>query len=101
MKRIWKRSFAMLASITLALTALAAGMTQPAYGQSAKPIMVASLAGSDEVLSDVLYLTESAGVGDFGRFVALMASPYTAPMDKTRPIGRVHDDRRAKTTCGS
>ncbi len=51
--------------------------------------MVASLAGSDEVLSDVLYVTESAGVGDFGRLVALMASPYTAPLDKTRPTGVV------------
>lgn len=87
MKKIWKRSYAVLASITLAWTALAAGMTQPAHGQSAKPIIVASLAGSDEVLSDILYLTESAGVGDFGRFAALMASPYTAPMDKSRPTG--------------
>jgi len=86
-KRIWKRSYAVLASITLALTALAADMTAPAYGQSAKPIIVASLAGTDEVLSDILYLTESAGVGDFGRFAALMASPYTAPMDKSRPTG--------------
>ena len=48
---------------------------------------MASLAGPDEVLSDILYLTESAGVGDFGRFAALMASPYTAPMDKARPTG--------------
>ena len=31
MKRIWKRSHAVLASITLALTALAAQMTPPAY----------------------------------------------------------------------
>lgn len=87
MKRFWKRSSAVLASITLAVTALAAGLTQSAYGQSAKPVLVASLAGSDEVLSDILYLTESAGVGDFGRFAALMASPYTAPLDKSRPTG--------------
>jgi len=75
-----------LASITLAVTALA-GLVAPAYGESDKPVIVASLAGTDEVLSDILYLTESAGVGDFGRFAALMASPYTAPMDKSRPSG--------------
>ncbi len=87
MKRIWKRSYSVLGSVALALLALAADVAPPAYGQSAKPVVVASLAGSDEVLSDILYLTESAGVGDFGRFAALMASPYTAPMDKSRPTG--------------
>lgn len=86
MRKMWKRTCAVLASISLAVTALA-GLTAPAYGQSDKPVIVASLAGTDEVLSDILYLTESAGVGDFGRFAALMASPYTAPMDKTRPTG--------------
>jgi len=86
-RTIWKRSFAILASITLALVALGASETQPAYGQAGKPIVVASLASSDEILSDILYLTEAAGVGDFGRFGALMASPYTAPLDKARPTG--------------
>lgn len=84
MKKFWKRSVSMLAGIALALTALGAGA---AYGQAPKPLIVASLAGSDEVLSDVMYVTESAGVGDFGRLAALLASPYTAPLDKERPIG--------------
>lgn len=87
MKRIWKRSCAMLASLVLALVACGASVTQPAHAESGKPIVVASLAGTDKILSDVLYLTESAGVGDFGRFAALMASPYTAPLDKSRPTG--------------
>ena len=87
MKRIWKRSCAMLASLVLALVACGASVTQSAHAESGKPIVVASLAGTDKILSDVLYLTESAGVGDFGRFAALMASPYTAPLDKSRPTG--------------
>lgn len=74
----------MLALLALALTTLGA---EAAYGQAPKPLLVASLAGSDELLSNVMHVTESAGVGDFGRLVALMASPYTAPLDKTRPIG--------------
>lgn len=84
MKRFWKRSVSMLAWMALALTTLGASA---AYGQAPKPLIVASLAGSDEVLSDVMYVTESAGVGDFGRLAALMASPFTAPLDKTRPVG--------------
>ncbi|NLF70502.1 MAG: hypothetical protein GX575_15830 [Candidatus Anammoximicrobium sp.] len=85
MKRSWKRSCSMLA--WLALATLGAGVTNPVYGQPPKPVVVASLAGSDELLSNVLQVTESAGVGDFGRLVALLASPYTAALDKTRPIG--------------
>ena len=86
-KTIWKRSCTILASLALALAALGASQTQSAYAESGKPIMVASLAGTDEILSDLLYLTEAAGVGDFGRFAALMASPYTATLDKARPTG--------------
>lgn len=87
MRTIWKRSGVILASITLALVALGASVTKPAYGQAGKPVVVASLASSDEILSDILYLTEAAGVGDFGRIAALMASSFTASMDKTRPTG--------------
>lgn len=77
----------MLALLALALTACGASVTDSVFGQEPKPLVVASLAGSDEVLSNILYVTEAAGVGDFGRLAALMASPYTAPLDKTRPIG--------------
>jgi len=71
-KRFWKRSISMLAWMALALATMGAGA---ASGQSPKPLIVASLAGTDEVLSDVMYVTESAGVGDFGRLAAMMAGP--------------------------
>lgn len=52
-----------------------------------KPVAVFSIAGSDELLGDIGYITEAAGAGDFGRLVALMSSPYTAALDKKKPIG--------------
>jgi len=55
--------------------------------QKIEPIAVVSIAGTDELLADVLYLTEAAGSGDVGRLAALMASPYTAALDKQKPSG--------------
>jgi len=86
-KRFWKRSVSMLAVLALALTTFGASVTSSAFGQEPKPLVVASLAGSDEVLSNILYVTEAASVGDFGRLAAMLAGPYTAPLDKTRPFG--------------
>lgn len=87
MKRLWKRSVSVLAVLALALTTFGASVTGSAFGQEPKPLVVASLAGSDEVLSNILYVTEAASVGDFGRLAAMLAGPYTAPLDKTRPFG--------------
>ena len=53
----------------------------------AKPILVVSIANSDELLGDIGFLTEAAGAGDVGRLVALMAAPYTAGLDKSKPSG--------------
>jgi len=86
-KRLWKRSVSVLAVLALALTTFGASVTGSAFGQEPKPLVVASLAGSDEVLSNILYVTEAASVGDFGRLAAMLAGPYTAPLDKTRPFG--------------
>ncbi len=55
--------------------------------EDVKPVAVFSIAGSDELLGDIGYITEAAGAGDFGRLVALMSSPYTAALDKKKPIG--------------
>jgi len=55
--------------------------------QEIKPVAVISIAGSDELLGDIGYITEAAGAGDFGRLAALMATPYTAPLDRKKPIG--------------
>jgi hypothetical protein len=74
----------------LALTLVTLPLSRTFAGESPKkiePIAVASIAGSDELLGDVLYLTEASGSGDVGRLIALMASPYTAALDKTKPAG--------------
>jgi len=75
---------------TLVLTLVTLPLSRTFAGESPKeiePIAVVSIAGSDELLADVLYLTEAAGNGDIGRLIALMASPYTAALDKKKPSG--------------
>lgn len=86
MRRIWKRGCTAIVSCVLVVAAMATWIGQASAAQP-KPLVVASLASTDEVLANILYLTESAGVGDFGRLAALMASPYTAALDKSRPTG--------------
>ena len=87
MRKIWKQSCAILASVALVLGILGAEPVQSVHAQETKPFVVASLASSDVLLSDLLYLTEAAGVGDFGRLAVFMASPYTATLDRARPSG--------------
>jgi hypothetical protein len=79
----------LLALLAFAVVAspLGQALLSQANAQQADPVVVVSVAGSDELLSDILYLTETAGVGDFGRLMALMASPYTATLNKQRPAG--------------
>jgi hypothetical protein len=70
------------------LSAPAAGfLAQAAEEGGVQPVMVVSVANSDKLLGDISFLTETAGAGDIGRLVALMAAPYTAGLDKTKPGG--------------
>lgn len=66
------------------------------FSQSAAakdPVVVVSVAGADEVVGDIAYLTEATGFGDIGRLIALMAGPYTAQLDKSKPSGSyIHFD---------
>ena len=71
-------------AIALACSPLAAVAAQ---AKAPAPIAVVSIAGADKLLGDVAYLAEAAGAGDFGRLIALMASPFTAGLDKGKPIG--------------
>ena len=85
------RTYSLRTSWLLAAALVAAPLTQllsrPAVAQDIKPIAVISLTGADELLADIGYMTEAAGVGDFGRFAMLMATPYVQPLDKTKPAG--------------
>jgi hypothetical protein len=56
-------------------------------GIQIRPVVVVSITNSDKLLGDVGFLTEVAGAGDVGRLVTLMAAPYTAGLDKTKPAG--------------
>jgi hypothetical protein len=66
------------------LVPLAYAAAQP---KAKAPAVVLSVAGADALLGDVVYLTETAGVGDVGRLAALMATPYTTCLDKDKPLG--------------
>jgi hypothetical protein len=70
------------------LSAPAAGyLAQAAEEGGVQPVVVVSVANSDKLLRDINFLTETAGAADIGRLVALMAAPYTAGLDKTKPGG--------------
>ena len=81
MKRVFQGALRSLAVLALLLA--------PALAQAQKPLAVISVSGVDNVLGDVQYLTQAAGAGDAGQLLMLMAGPYTAGIDKTRPIGAI------------
>ena len=72
------------------LAAIAAFAAAPvARAQMEPPVAVLSIAGVDELFGDVDYLTKVAGAEEFGNLLKIMASPYTAGIDKTKPWGVV------------
>lgn len=54
-----------------------------------KPVAVVSVAPVKKVLADVQYLADAAGQTDAGRMAALLSTPFTEGIDKTRPVGVV------------
>ena len=78
------RSLVHLLVVASILVPLAYAAAQP---KAKAPAVVLSVAGADALLGDVVYLTETAGVGDVGRLAALMATPYTTCLDKDKPLG--------------
>lgn len=85
MKHIW--------NVALGFVLAAAGLLMPLAGGAAtvaaevQPVAVVSVASADELFKDICFLTDAAGAPELGRLVTLMAGPYTAAMDKTRPAG--------------
>jgi hypothetical protein len=86
-RNFWGTTWFPLVVLALLASPLDRALVGQAAAQLAKPVVVVSVASSDEVLGDVLYLTDAAGVGDFGRLAALMASPYTADLNRQNPAG--------------
>jgi len=85
-KNLFKRRLTTVLALVLMTLPLTQATAQEASDEI-KPVAVFSIAGSDELLGDIGYITEAAGAGDFGRLVALMASPYTAALEKRKPVG--------------
>ena len=86
MKNLFRLCLPAFMAVVLVTLPLGQAPAQEA-AQEIKPVAVISIAGSDELLGDIGYITEAAGAGDFGRLAALMATPYTAPLDRKKPIG--------------
>ena len=86
-KLLLGRSLFAILAFALVASPLGQAFSSLASAQQTDPVVVVSVAGSDELLGDIRYLTEAAGVGDFGRLMALMASPYTSTLNKKKPAG--------------
>jgi hypothetical protein len=86
-KHVLKQTLWSVLALALGLSPLTlAGMNQVA-AQDQEPVAVVSVAATEQLLKEISYLTEAAGAADFGRLVTLLASPYTAALDKTKPWG--------------
>ncbi|MDA0658910.1 MAG: hypothetical protein O3C60_08685 [Planctomycetota bacterium] len=69
-----------------ALGILAAGQHTPS-AVAAEPMVVVSATNLQTLLEDIKYVTELAGMADAGKMAVMMARPYTAGLDKSRPVG--------------
>lgn len=81
------RMLSCVLALGLLVSPAARGWAQAAEAGAIRPVMVVSVANTDKILGDIGFLTQAAGAGDIGRLVALMAAPYTAGMDRTKPAG--------------
>jgi len=81
-KRLFKLALAPALALALCVVPLAA-----ALAQMAKPIAVVSLASLNEDLSDIAYVTRTAGMPDYGDTARFFVGGMAAGIDKQRPIG--------------
>ena len=78
-----KQSMGWLAAMALVI-ALA-----PAVRAQQPPALTISIASTNEIISDIQYITKIAGQGDAGGVVTFMAQQYTQHLDTTKPAGVV------------
>jgi len=81
-----KSCFPMCIRVPLVLAVLV-GAIGPHRTTVAEPMVVVSATSIETLLADINYISELAGVTDAGRMATMMARPYTAGLDKTRPVG--------------
>ena len=75
------RFFTLCAACVLALAALA-----PARAEI-KPVLIISIAGVDETIADIKYITKTAGFEGAGGTAEFFGKAYTNGVDRKRPIG--------------
>jgi len=61
----------------------------PAVRAQQTPALTISIASTNEIISDIQYITKIAGQGDAGGVVTFMAQQYTQHLDTTKPAGVV------------
>ena len=71
-------------SLLLGLALLAVPAAKVAA--QAKPVLVVSLSGVDEILGDVGFLTQLAGSAPVGQMAAMMANQYVQGLDRKKAI---------------
>lgn len=69
------------------LLAMVAGLVSVDGVRADKPVAVIAISPVDEILGDVQYVTEAAGVGDAAGMVVAMGKGYTEGWDRKRPVG--------------
>lgn len=62
------------------------GLSTAKVAAQAKPVLVVSISGVDEILGDVGFLTELAGSAPIGQMAAMMANQYVQGLDRKKPI---------------
>lgn len=81
MKLLGRILFLCAAGVALLLAPLSSARAE------LKPLLVVSVAGIDEVLADVKYVTKASGVEDAGNTAEFFGKAYTNGVDRKRPIG--------------
>lgn len=73
-------------AVLYTLSILAAAWNTPT-AVATEPMVVVSATNLQTLLEDIKYVTELAGMADAGKMAVMMARPYTAGLDKSRPVG--------------
>lgn len=71
----------------VALTMMISAVAPARAADEVQPAVVVSIAGVDEILGDIGYLTSSAGAPEVGNFVKLIAGQFTQGLDAKKPAG--------------
>lgn len=101
MKKVLHASLWSLLALALLFAPWSASGNRAAAAEELKPVAVVSLAGPEVLMKDVRYLTEAAGVPEWGALATMLATPYTSPLDKDKPLGvLVIQDASAVETGG-